>query len=74
MKEIDQIWALLAEDSPEQEGIMGALMPNGMWMALVSGNEAHAQRLKEIAREMGLSAGKKVRLVKFSNRTVIEEL
>jgi hypothetical protein len=71
---IDQIWAVLSVDEGG-EGVVAAPIQQGMLtVPLIAADEARMQDIKKLAYQLTKLTGKKMRLVKFSTRTVIEEI
>lgn len=71
---IQQMWAFVIQEE-HGEGIPAAFdSGTGMWMPLVAADEDRVESLRPIAVAAGQAAGKAVKLVKFSNRTELEEV
>lgn len=73
-KKIEKLWAFIADDTPENEGIMGVFTPEEGWVPLVTGREQLVPHMKKTALNIKQAAGVPARLVEFSERKVIEEL
>jgi hypothetical protein len=74
MPRIDQIWAVLSVDETG-EGVVAAPIQQGMLtVPLIAADEARLEDIKKLARQLVKLTGKKMRLVKFSTRTVVEEI
>jgi len=73
MPRIDFLWAFLSVDETG-EGILAApLMGPGSLMPLVAGDQKRLDLITPIAKEIARDSGRNVRLVKFSQREVIEQ-
>lgn len=70
---IDQMYAFVATDKNGDEGIIGMNTADG-WLPLVGADMERIDSLKRIAREAGIQAQVKVKLIKFSAMEVLEEL
>jgi hypothetical protein len=71
---IDQIWAVLSVDEGG-EGVVAAPIQQGMLtVPLIAADEARLEIIMQLARQLTKLTGKKMRLVKFSTRTVVEEI
>jgi hypothetical protein len=71
---IDQIWAVLSVDETG-EGVVAAPIQQGMLtVPLIAADEARLEDIKKLAYQLAKLTGKKMRLVKFSTRTVVEEI
>lgn len=68
---IDQMFAYIVMDDDDTEGIP-AFMANGMPMPMVGADMARVESLNPIAQEMAKELGKKVTLVRFSDRVEME--
>lgn len=73
MPRIDEIWVFISEDAPGEEGIIGAKLGEN-WVPFVAADRERVESLKPIAREIGKITERKVKLVKFSNRTDVETI
>jgi len=68
MPRIEEIYAFVAEDSgPEDEGIVGMNTGDG-WMPLVGADMARVESLKPIARGIAAATGKKIKILRFTQR------
>lgn len=73
LPQIDQIWAVLSVDEGG-EGVVAAPL-NGMTVPLIAADEARLNSfVLPMARQLVNVFGKKMRLVKFHNREVVEEI
>lgn len=73
MKLINEIYAFIAED-PKEEGVIGANLMPGMFMPFVGADKARMESLRPYAEEIARKSGKTIRLVKFSNREVLDTI
>jgi hypothetical protein len=74
MPKIERLFAFVAEDNgPDDEGIMGFLMPDRTWMPLVGADFARMSALQPIAEEISKRSGKPYRILEFSLRRDITE-
>jgi hypothetical protein len=76
MKEIQQVYIFVADNPPSgDEGIIGFIDWSTMTQVpMVTSNDTLLDQLRDQAREFSRQYGRKVRLVKFSAREVLEEL
>ncbi len=73
MPKITEMYAFVCADKDENdEGIIGALMPNGMWVPLVGADPARAESLRPIAQKIATIGGKPVRLMRFTGASVMQ--
>jgi len=78
MPRIEEMYAFIAEDSgPDDEGVIGIQTGPGddgqrLWLPLVGADMARVNSLRPIAQGIGRRIGKKIVLVHFSNRQVLE--
>lgn len=68
---IDQMFAYIVMDDDDTEGIP-AFLSNGMPMPMVGADMARVESLNPIAQMMAKELGKKVTLVRFSDRVEME--
>ena len=73
MPKITEMYAFIAEDSHEDEGIV-AMKVGNMMMPMVGGDMARIESLRPIAENIARIYGQKIILVKFTNRIDIEEI
>lgn len=66
-----EMYAFVAADSLG-EGLVGFQTPSGM-MPMVGADMARVEDLKILAKDIAGSSGRKIRLIKFSQRTEVEE-
>jgi hypothetical protein len=71
IKKIESIYAFLSVDE-FGEGVMGATLPNGVFMPLVGADIERINSLKPIVLEAVKDTKKTVRLVKFTTREELE--
>lgn len=69
---IDEIWAFVAVHGDTDEGIIGAMMPNGQWIPFIAADQTRLEQLIPIARQQARENNIAVRLVKFSSRELVE--
>ena len=75
MPQISEIYAFITEDSgPDDEGIVAFNVDGRVWMPLVAGDLARVSSLRVMAETIAQTTGRKVHLVKFSTREVLEEI
>jgi hypothetical protein len=75
MPKIKEIFAFIATDkTPDDEGVVGALMPDGTWMPFVAADSTRVKQLKPIAQHISFTTKKKITLARFSVREDMEEL
>lgn len=68
MPRIEELYAFICEDTgPDDEGVMGFLADSG-WIPMVGADMARVDSLKPMAQNLARAAGKKVKLVRFTNR------
>jgi hypothetical protein len=70
---ISEMYAFISTDD-EGEGVMAFLAQNGTWMPMVGADMTRVEQLKPIAINMGKAQGRKVKLIKFSQREELEVL
>lgn len=74
LERIDAIYAVLSVDEGG-EGVVGAPLQEGtMSVPLICADEARLASILPLARMIATLSGKKMRLVKFTTREVIEEI
>ncbi len=74
MPRISEMFAFIAEDQgPDDEGVIGMEI-GGSMMPLVGADMARVDSLRPFAEQIGLIINKKIKLVKFTTRTDVEEL
>lgn len=73
MFRINHIWAFLAVDDDDEEGVAGAMI-NGTMMPLIAANEARLHDLRAYAENIAFHSGLPIKLVKFTTREEIEEI
>lgn len=71
MPKIEEMYAYIAEEGPEDEGVV-AMKMGDTWMPMVGADMARMESLKPIALVIGLETGQEVKLVKFTNRIELE--
>ncbi len=73
MPKIDEIYGFVCDDQgPDDEGIIGAMTAAG-WMPLIGADVARTEAVRQAAEATAKATGKKVKLVRWSQRTVLEE-
>lgn len=73
---IDEMWAWVSSDA-EGEGILGASMVlagQPVMMPLVGADRARMESFRGLAREIASREHKRVRLIRFSSREVVETI
>ena len=70
MPMIDELFAFVCEESPGEEGLCAFLGPDG-WLPAVAADQQRIELLRPYAERIARS-GKRIRLVKFSRREVLE--
>ncbi len=73
MPKITEMYAFIAEDGPEDEGIVAMMVGDG-WMPMVGGDMARMESLKPIAEKIAGIHGQKIIIAKFTNRVHIEDI
>ncbi len=73
MPKITEMYAFIAEEGPEDEGIV-AMKVGNMMMPMVGGDMARIESLRPIAENIARIYGQKIILAKFTIRTDIEEI
>jgi len=68
---IKEIWAFLARDQNQMEGICGFYTPDG-WLPMVCGDKTRADVLRKIARKIARETGHEVTLARFQVRVDTE--
>jgi hypothetical protein len=69
MPRIESISAFLSVDAEDgNEGIVGSMTPNGMWMPLVAADETRLQCLMPFVQKIANEIGRPIRLVRFTKR------
>lgn len=71
---IKTISAYVSTDKDGTEGVIGSMAPDGQWLPFVCADEDRANSLKPLAKEIAKASGKKVKLVRFSQREDLEEI
>lgn len=76
LRQIDELYVFVSIDKGGREGLCGAPIPGHPGtMPLVTTDKGLVDRvMMPIAREMGKITDKKVRLIKLTNREVVEDL
>lgn len=69
MPKIDRIFAFIAENSPDNEGIPAFEVGDGIWTPLIGGDQARINSLRGSAQIIANATGKKLTLAIFSVRT-----
>ncbi len=68
MPKIEEMYAFVAEDTgPDDEGVVAMATGSG-WLPMVGADMARAESLKSIARDISAQTGKKVKLLRFTQR------
>lgn len=73
MSTIDAMYAFVISDtSPDDEGIVAAMGPGGIWIPLVGSDRARVDSLRTMVQQIATATGKPIRLVRFSVREELE--
>ncbi len=72
MKEIEHLWAFLAEDTPEEEGIVAVVLPHVGTAPLITSKDHVANKMKSLAQQVAIDKNTTVRLVRFTRIEVLE--
>lgn len=67
------VYAFLSVDEHGNEGIVGLPGPDGRPMPLVFGHPRMIERARQIVRELARVGGRKIRLVRYQTKSVLEE-
>lgn len=73
MPKIDQLYAFICEESPDEEGVMGMQMPDGSWVPFVGADMKRVESLIPHADQISILANKPYKIVKFRIEEVIEK-
>lgn len=75
-KPLTELYVFVSVDSNGNEGILGAPLPGiqGTMPLVAMSKQLAMNVLRPIAKEMGERSGKKVKLLKLTNREDIEEM
>lgn len=76
LEKITELYAFVSVDEGG-EGVIGQTIPMGgreVFMPFVCADKARMESLKPLAKQISEHTGKKIRLIKMSKRTVIEEI
>jgi len=68
---IDEMLVVVSEDN-EGEGVCSFYTAAG-WMPMVAADQARLDSFREIAKDMARTSGKKIKILKFSRRSLVEE-
>ncbi len=72
MPKIEVMYAFVAvEKEPDDEGV-AAVRFGDVWMPLVGADMARVEALKPLAQKLVNLTGKKITIIKFTNRETIE--
>jgi hypothetical protein len=72
MPKIESMYAFVVEDiAPDDEGLIAQAV-GSMWMPLVGADMKRIDSLRPVAAAIGKRIGKKIKLVKFTNRQEVE--
>lgn len=72
MPKIIEMFAFVAEDSgPSDEGVVGMKIGDE-WAPMVGADMARVESLKPIAKQIRVGTGKKITLVRFTQREDLE--
>ncbi len=70
---ITELFAFIAEDGPEDEGIV-AMMLGDKWIPMVGADMARMDSLRPVAEKIAGRHGQKIIIAKFTNRVHIEDI
>jgi hypothetical protein len=73
MPKIDQLFAFICEEAPEDEGVMGMQMSDGSWMPFVGADMKRVESLVPHADQISILANKPYKIVKFKIDQIIEK-
>ncbi len=73
MPRITEVFAFIAEEGPENEGIV-AMMVGDKWMPMLGADMKRMESLRPIAQKIAGIHGQKITLAKFTNRVHIEDI
>lgn len=71
---IDEVFLFVSEDRAGDEGVCGFISPEGLAIPMVCGDRARVESLREIAKDLKMRSGMKIKLLKYSTRTFVEEI
>jgi len=71
---VDEIFAFVSEDADGDEGICAFVGEGGMWMPMVCADMARVDSLRPMAKAIRQKTGMKIKLVRFSKRSFVEEI
>ncbi len=71
---IDQMYAFIVLDDDNTEGIPAFESRSGTMVPMVGADMAMIERLRPLALRMAREMKKKITLVRFTNREVLEEI
>lgn len=79
MPRIEEMYAFIVEDAgPDDEGVVAIQSEEGgygrVWLPLVGADMARVESLIPLAKGIGDQLGKKVKLIKFSERQELGEI
>ena len=73
MPKIEKIFAFVAEDTgPDDEGVVG-MSVGGTLLPLIDADMDRVECLRQVAHNIGVHTGKKIKLLLFTQREVLEE-
>lgn len=74
MPKIERIWAFVSVDPADNNEGVAAATIHGAFMPLIAADQARLDSLRPYARAIARASGMTLRLVEFSQRTVVEEI
>lgn len=74
LAQIDEIWAILSTDLNGEGVVAAPIVPGQLSVPLIAADSARLTNILPLARMIATASGQSMRLVKFSTRTVIEEI
>jgi len=71
---IDEVLVFVAEDKDGNEGVCAFKDLNGLLLPMVCADRERVESLREMANTIKQRSGLKIKLLKFSKRSLIEEI
>lgn len=69
---IDDLHVFISKDATGNEGIPAISLPNGMILPMVCADQDRVNALRSYAQDIAETTGTEIKLVRFSNREVVE--
>lgn len=73
MPKIEVIYAFIAEEGPNDEGVVAAKI-GGVWMPLVCADMERVESVEPLAKRIAQATKQKITLAKFEKRTDLREI